>query len=85
MLTGSGVRLVARACDLSCQLHLVTCLVVKSTVSPESDHAPSKAGQVTHLMLEETPFPFRNVGETAARPPDQIRLNGLGTKTGKEK
>lgn len=80
VLTGSGVRLVARACDLGCQLHLVTRLALWSAVSPKSDHAPSKAGQVTHLMLKEAPFPFRNVSETAARPPDQTRLNGLRTE-----
>lgn len=70
---------MARARDLGRQLHLVTRLVLGRAVGPESDHAPGKAGQVTHLMLQEAPFPFRDVGEAAARPPDQTRLDGLGT------
>lgn len=79
-LTGSGVRLVTRPGDLSSQLHLVTRLIVRSSVRPQSDHATSEARQVTHLVLQESALPFGDIRQPSAWLTDQILFNSLRTK-----
>lgn len=60
--TGSGVRFVAGAGDLGCLLHLVARLLVWCPVGTQRNHTAGEAGQVTHLVLQETPFPLGYIG-----------------------
>ena len=68
----------AGAGDLGCQLHVVACLLVWSSVGAQRDHAPSEARQVAHLVLQETSLPLRYVGQTATGLTDQVLLYVLG-------
>lgn len=78
--TSSGVRLVTGPGDLGRLLHLVARLVASRPVSPQSNHTAGKTGQVTHLMLQEPPFPFSYVSEAAARLPHQVGFYRLKDK-----
>lgn len=72
LCTSSGVRLVTCPGDLGRLLHLVACLVTGSPVGPQRNHTARKTGQVAHLVLQEAPFPFSDVGEATARLPHQV-------------
>lgn len=66
--------------DLGGLLHLVARLVAGRPVSTQSDHASCETGQVTHLMLQKTPFPLRYVGQPTARLPHQVGFYCLNDK-----
>ena len=77
IFTGSGVGLVAGACDLGGLLHLVARLVAGRSVGSQSDHPAGETRQVTHLVLQQPPLPLRDVGQPAARLPHQVRFYRL--------
>lgn len=70
--TSSGVRLVAGPGDLGRLLHLVASLVGGGPVGAQGNHTAREAGQVTHLVLQEPPFPLSYVGEAPAGLPHQV-------------
>lgn len=63
--------------DLGCKLSVVGPLVFLGILSTKGDHAPRKAGQVSHLVIQNSPSPLSNVGQTPRRDIQQIGLDGL--------
>lgn len=54
-------------CDLCGKVQVVLPLLRCAIICPNSDHAPGEAGQVTHLVVQDSSSPLSHVGETTRR------------------
>lgn len=76
-LTRAIVGFMAGAGDLSAQLKVVLGQALRGIVGPQRKHAPRKAGQVAHLVLQEAAFPLGDVRQPPAGLADQVSLDCL--------
>lgn len=66
--------------DLSAELQVVTCLVVRRAVGTQGEHAAGEAGQVAHLPLQVAVLPLAYERQTTVGFADEVALDGLGAE-----
>lgn len=76
-LTCAVVGFMAGTGNLGSELKVVLGQALRGIVCPQRKHAPGKAGQVAHLVLQEAAFPLGDVRQPPAGLADQVSLDCL--------